>query len=45
MRTRLLAVAAAAFLLFPLTAATAGASDGKCDDGAGVEHSCDESRG
>lgn len=46
MRTRLLAVATAAFLLLPLTAATAGASDKKCDDQVGVEHSCDEeSRG
>jgi hypothetical protein len=46
MRTRLLAVATAAFLLLPLTAATAGASDEKCDDQVGVEHSCDEeSRG
>ncbi len=47
MRTRLLAVAAAAFLLLPLSAASASSSDDHCQPRAGgrLQEKCDESRG
>jgi hypothetical protein len=43
MRTRLLAVAAAAFLLLPLPAAAASTDD-HCQPRAGAPEKCDESR-
>jgi hypothetical protein len=45
MRTRLLAVAAAAFLLLPLSAASAASTDDHCPPRAGAPEKCDESRG
>ncbi|HET9771204.1 MAG TPA: hypothetical protein VFS16_09970 [Acidimicrobiia bacterium] len=46
MRTRLLAVAAAAFLLLPLSAASASTDD-HCQprSGSALPEKCDESRG
>jgi hypothetical protein len=46
MRTRLLAVAAAAFLVLPLSAASLASSDDHCEGRAGstVQKKCEESR-
>ena len=51
MRTRLVAAAAAAFLLVPLSAATAETLNGNCDEvthkcgeRAGLAHKCEDGR-